>query len=79
VRNLDDNDLVEGKAQAGASGSVRPVTKEASKRERRVKEMGEITEMVLDGILCESCGVYIDDGEIPGHPRRCKGCEVEEE
>ncbi len=35
--------------------------------------MGEIAEMMLDGTLCEGCGVYLDgDGE--GIPRRCEAC-----
>lgn len=41
--------------------------------------MGEITEMMLDGTLCEGCGgVFPDimaDAEPPGHPRRCERCE----
>lgn len=36
--------------------------------------MGETTEMILEGILCESCGVFIDDAN-PGYPRRCEDCE----
>ena len=35
--------------------------------------MGEITEMILEGILCELCGVYIDDN-FKGIPRKCKNC-----
>jgi hypothetical protein len=31
--------------------------------------MGEIAEMILHGILCESCGEFIGDGA--GYPRRC--------
>lgn len=32
--------------------------------------MGEIADMMLDGTLCEACGVYIEgDGE--GFPRYC--------
>ena len=32
--------------------------------------MGEIAEMMLDGTLCEGCGVYLEgDGE--GFPRYC--------
>ena len=34
--------------------------------------MGEITEMVLDGILCELCGVFI--GDAVGNPRKCITC-----
>jgi endogenous inhibitor of DNA gyrase (YacG/DUF329 family) len=32
--------------------------------------MGDIAEMMLDGTLCECCGVPID-GEPPGYPRYC--------
>jgi len=34
--------------------------------------MGDVAEMVLDGILCESCGEFI--GEAVGHPRDCRSC-----
>lgn len=33
--------------------------------------MGEVAEMMLDGTLCECCGVYIHDGEAEGFPRYC--------
>lgn len=40
--------------------------------------MGEVTEMLLDGTLCEGCGEVFDDviegAEAPGHPRRCPSC-----
>jgi len=39
--------------------------------------MGEAVEFMLDGILCQVCGVFID-GESPGYPRTCEGCEEEE-
>lgn len=35
--------------------------------------MGEIAEMMIDGVLCEQCGIYIE-GEPPGYPRKCDGC-----
>lgn len=35
--------------------------------------MGEIADMVLDGMLCESCGGYIDDA-YEGIPRKCGDC-----
>jgi hypothetical protein len=35
--------------------------------------MGDAAEMLLDGTLCEVCGVYID-GEGDGVPRRCAAC-----
>jgi hypothetical protein len=35
--------------------------------------MGEIADMMLEGLLCEQCGVFIDE-DPPGHPRNC-GCD----
>lgn len=35
--------------------------------------MGEITEMILNGDLCEGCMVAIGDNG-PGYPRRCDEC-----
>ena len=35
--------------------------------------MGEISEMMIDGTLCQVCGVYLD-GETPGFPRTCTHC-----
>jgi hypothetical protein len=35
--------------------------------------MGEIAEMMLCGILCEGCGVYL--GDDVGYPRRCGSCK----
>jgi hypothetical protein len=32
--------------------------------------MGEMAEMLLDGTLCEGCGVSLD-GKCPGYPRYC--------
>jgi hypothetical protein len=38
--------------------------------------MGEIADMMLDGTLCEECGVYLDDDEgACGYPRYCEDCE----
>ncbi len=39
--------------------------------------MGETTEMILDGLLCQACGSFID-GEEPGYPRNCEDCEDED-
>ncbi|MFW5945044.1 MAG: hypothetical protein ACOCTU_07265 [Bacteroidota bacterium] len=34
--------------------------------------MGEIADMMLDGTLCECCGVYLDPDETPpGFPQYC--------
>jgi hypothetical protein len=37
--------------------------------------MGEVAEMILEGILCEGCGELIDENAA-GHPRRCAGCDM---
>ena len=37
--------------------------------------MGEVTDMILEGVLCEQCGVYI--GEAVGYPRCCDDCQEE--
>lgn len=37
--------------------------------------MGEIAEMMLDGTLCEGCGVYLGSGN--GYATYCAGCERE--
>jgi len=34
--------------------------------------MSECVEMILEGITCELCGVYI--GEECGYPRKCIEC-----
>lgn len=50
--------------------------------------MGEITEMMLDGTLCEVCGGLMEDLvpeegsellDAPGYPRRCPDCGGEED
>lgn len=35
--------------------------------------MGDIADMMLDGTLCEGCGVVLHDS-IPGFPQRCADC-----
>lgn len=35
--------------------------------------MGEVSEMMLDGTLCEGCGVFLND-DPPGYPCYCKDC-----
>lgn len=37
--------------------------------------MGEIADMMISGLLCQTCGVLID-GEEPGYPRFCTGCDT---
>ncbi len=37
--------------------------------------MGEIAEMMLDGTMCECCGVFI--GRPVGYPRYCRECQAE--
>lgn len=36
--------------------------------------MGETAEMMIEGILCQQCGVYIEEGEAQGFPRYCPSC-----
>jgi len=36
--------------------------------------MGDVVDLVLDGILCEACGCFID-GNASGHPRNCADCK----
>lgn len=31
-------------------------------------------EEILEGIVCERCGTFID-GDAPGYPRPCEDCE----
>ena len=38
--------------------------------------MGEIAEMMLDGTLCEGCGVALG-GSADGFPRQCSDCARE--
>jgi len=39
--------------------------------------MGEIADMMLDGTLCQICGVLLD-GDAKGYPVTCDGCKNEE-
>lgn len=36
--------------------------------------MGEISDMMMEGILCEQCGSFIEDAESSGFPRKCADC-----
>lgn len=38
--------------------------------------MGEYAEMMLDGTLCEGCGVYLDN-DLEGFPQLCSDCAEE--
>lgn len=46
--------------------------------------MGEISELIQEGVLCKECGCLIEDliqegkselKEGPGHPRLCEDCK----
>lgn len=38
--------------------------------------MGDISEMILDGTCCQSCGMFLGDGE--GFPQSCTTCQHSE-
>lgn len=44
--------------------------------------MGEVADDILDGTVCQHCGVFFDDilagEEPPGYPRSCPECEAAE-
>lgn len=40
--------------------------------------MGEIADMVLDGVLCQVCGCYMEDEDGDGFPVTCDACKTEE-
>ncbi|CAM3778699.1 hypothetical protein [Alkalicoccus chagannorensis] len=39
--------------------------------------MGDITEMIMEGILCDVCGglAITENEQEPGHPQTCEDCE----
>ena len=40
--------------------------------------MGEMADMMIDGTLCHTCGVYLDTGPGGGFPRFCHVCQPKE-
>ena len=36
--------------------------------------MGDMADLIIDGEVCQICGVDFYDGEAPGYPRTCDGC-----
>ena len=38
--------------------------------------MSDIADMMIEGVLCSQCGVYIE-GDEPGHPGLCKACQAD--
>lgn len=40
--------------------------------------MGDIADDVLEGIMCQVCGVIMCDAfDAPGYPQTCAGCAVD--
>lgn len=41
--------------------------------------MSEFTELIFEGILCQTCGEYLndvaDESDAPGYPRNCMDCD----
>jgi hypothetical protein len=41
--------------------------------------VGEIADMMLDGTMCQGCGVWLHDGnDGPGYPGFCADCQPKE-
>lgn len=40
--------------------------------------MGDIADMMLDGTLCEGCGVFLDEDNEGHIPRKCRVCAEDE-
>ena len=43
------------------------------------EEMSQTVEDMLNGLICQVCGSFMDDFEAPGYPRTCEDCEDCEE
>lgn len=41
--------------------------------------MGEYSDMIMQGLICDKCGDHFEDEESPGYPRVCDLCEFQEE
>ncbi len=41
--------------------------------------MGDITDMILNGDMCQCCGVWINDGDGNGYPEKCPDCSNDDE
>lgn len=39
--------------------------------------MGDVADMMLDGTLCQGCGVFLNE-DAPGFPCSCRNCKAEE-
>lgn len=39
--------------------------------------MGEIADMMVNGLMCQECGAWMEDHEEPGYPRTCRSCEAD--
>lgn len=37
--------------------------------------MGEIADMMINGLMCQYCGEFMDDFGEPGYPRSCGCCD----
>lgn len=40
--------------------------------------MGDIADDMLNGLMCQVCGEFLD-GEEPGYPRSCAGCSDDDD
>ena len=39
--------------------------------------MGEVADDILTGVVCDQCGQFFLDDEVPEHPRTCNECDPE--
>lgn len=40
--------------------------------------MGDIADMMMEGVLCIRCGTAFPGRSVSGHPRACRDCQREE-
>ena len=70
---------------AGMRDHYVPARARTNRDVTEVGVMGEVAEMILEGTLCEECGVEIPDNlerfgtSVPGFTVKCPACRAEEE
>lgn len=44
---------------------------------KEVTALGDVTDLILEGFLCEACGDMIDGVDV-GFPRECESCRCDD-